>query len=378
MPTKKLESEEELVDFVVGCTFLGTGGGGAPEEGLKLLKREFENGREIKWTDISEVDDDAWTASPFLMGSIAPITHEIKEKMEKLGLREIKCDRKLVEALKMLEEYTGKEIDVIVAGEIGGANTPGPLAAAAHLKKIIVDGDYAGRAVPEIPQSTPYLNNKPIWPIVSVDAWGGKTVIKEAINYDMAERVGKLISAAAFGLVGDAGFLMKAKDMKEIIVEGTLSESLKIGKAIREARDSGKDPIHTVINEINGWLLFKGIVVKKEWEDKEGYYWGTHELSGIEEFNGQKFKYWFKNENHISWIDGKAYVASPDIFTAVDIETGQPMINPNIKKADELAIIGMKARGQFRTEKGLEILGPKHFGFDIEYAPIEKIIDAIQ
>jgi len=374
MPSRKLESEDELEDFVRGCAFLGTGGGGAPEEGLKLLKREFGNGREIKWTDVSEIDDDAWTVSPFLMGSIAPKTREIKDKMKKLGLREPKYERKLIEALKMLEEYTGREIDVIVAVEIGGANTPGPLAAAANLHKIIVDGDYAGRAIPEIPQTTPYLKDKPMWPIASVDEWGDKTVIKEAINYEMAERIGKLISAAAFGLVGDAGFLMKGKDMKEVLIAGTLTEALEIGKKIREARETGEDPVQAVVDEIGGWLLFKGTVTEKEWEDKEGYYWGTHKLKGMGEFKDREFKCWFKNENHVSWIDGKPYVTSPDIFSAVNVETGEPKINPSITEGDKLAIIGMKGREQFKTVKGLEILGPKHFGFNIDYTPIEKII----
>lgn len=374
MPSRKLESENELEDFVRGCTFLGTGGGGTPEEGLKLLKREFQNGKEIKWTDVSEIDDDAWTVCPFLMGSIAPKTQEIKDKMKKLGLREPKYERKLIEAVKMFEEYTGQEIDVIVPVEIGGANTPGPLAVAANLNKITVDGDYAGRAIPEIPQTTPYLRDKPMWPITSVDEWGDKTVIIEAVNYEMAERVGKLVSAAAFGLVGDAGFLMKGKDMKEVLIAGTLTESLNIGKKIREARESGRNPVLAIVDEIGGWLLFKGTVIEKEWEDREGYYWGTHKLRGMDEFEGREFKYFFKNENHVSWLDGKPYVTSPDIFSAVDVETGEPKINPGIKEGDKLAIIGMKAREQFRTVKGLEILGPKHFGFDIDYTPIEKIL----
>ncbi len=374
MPTRKLKSENELEDFVRGCTFLGTGGGGAPEEGLKLLKKEFENGNEIKWTDVSKIDDNAWTVSPFLMGSIAPKTPEIKKKMKKLGLTTPKYERKLIEAVKLLEEYTGQEIDVIVPVEIGGANTPGPLAVAANMKKITVDGDYAGRAIPETPQTTPYLKNKPMWPITSVDEWGDRTVIKEAISYEMAERVGKLISAAAFGLVGDAGFLMKGKDMKEVLIPGTLTESLNIGRKIREARESGRDPVQAIVDVVNGWLLFKGTVIEKEWEDKEGYYWGTHKLKGMDEFKGREFKYWFKNENHISWMDGKPYVTSPDIFSAVDLGTGKPRTNPSIKEGDKLAIIGMKAREQFRTSKGLKIVGPTHFGFDLDYKPIEKIV----
>jgi len=41
-------------------------------------------------------------------------------------------------------------------------------------------------------------------------------------------------------------------------------------------------------------------------------------------------------------------------------------------------VIGFKAHNIFRTEKGLEILGPKHFGFNIEYIPIENAIEKIK
>lgn len=176
--------------------------------------REFKNGREIKWTDVAEIRDDLWTAYPFGMGSIAPKTPEIEDRMKKLGLREIKCERRLIEALKMLEEYTEREIEVVIPIEIEGYNTPGPLAAAANMNKTIVDGDYAGRAIPEISQTTPYLKDKPLLPITSVDPWGNKTLIKEAVNYEVAERIGKFISAAGFGSAGDTAFLMKTRDKR--------------------------------------------------------------------------------------------------------------------------------------------------------------------
>lgn len=65
---------------------------------------------------------------------------------------------------------------------------------------LVVDGDYTGRAIPEIQQTTPYIGGKILWPITNVDEWGNTAVIKKAVNYLMAERVGKLISAGAYGL----------------------------------------------------------------------------------------------------------------------------------------------------------------------------------
>ena len=86
MSTKKLTTKQEVEDFVRGCTFYGTGGGGLPSNGVDSLMSEIEKGNEVGWVDISEISDDAITACPFLMGSIAPHTPEVEKEMEKFGL----------------------------------------------------------------------------------------------------------------------------------------------------------------------------------------------------------------------------------------------------------------------------------------------------
>lgn len=374
MPTMTLKTRQDVEDFVRGCAFYGTGGGGLPKNGLESLLTTMEKGIEIGWVDVNDVPDNAVTACAFLMGSIAPRTPEVLREMERFGLTKsvYKEKERLGKALLELSEYTGKKIEYVVPIELGGANTPGPIAAGLENGIKPIDGDYTGRAIPEIPQTTPYLFGKKLWPITSVDEWGNVSIIKEAINYAMSERIGKLISAAAYGLAGDAGFLMTGKETKEVVIPGTLTECYNVGKLIRESRKAGKDPVKEIASSLGGWILIKGKVTKKEWEDKLGYYWGTHEITGEEEYAGNTAKIWFKNENHICWKNDEVLVTSPDIITVVDAVTGEPYANPEIKEGDKVAVLGLKCRSVFRTEKGIEILGPKAFGFEYEYVPIEK------
>jgi DUF917 family protein len=50
-----------------------------------------------------------------------------------------------------------------------------------------------------------------------------------------------------------------------------------------------------------------------------------------------------------------------------------PLTNGEIKVSDKVIAIGLKAPKIYRTKKkGLKILCPRHFGFDIDYIPIEK------
>lgn len=373
---KSLKTRCEVEDFVRGCTFYGTGGGGDYSTGVQLLMAQIEKGLEVGWIDSLDIKDDEYTICPFLMGSIAPITEETIKEMRIFGLIEQKYDFKDVLALsvKALEKYTGKKAKALIPIELGGANAAACISAAAEIGIVILDGDYTGRAIPEIQQTTPYLFEKNLLPITSCDGWGNTGIIDNAINWRMAERIGKLISAAGYSICGQAGFLMNGKDTKEIIIHGTMTECYELGKMIREEREAGRDPIEAVTEKLGGWVICNGTVTKKEWEDKVGYYWGCHTFTGDEEFEGTILKIWFKNENHICWKNGQIYVTSPDMLVVVDSETGEPYTNNKIKEGQKVTVIGLRAREVFRKPRGIEVLGPKAFGFDIEYTPIENMM----
>jgi len=375
MPTKVLKNEQDVVDFVRGCTFFGTGGGGKPSEGIQLLKGVLETKGEIVWKDVEEIENDGYAVCPFLMGSIAPWTEKTIKQIKELGLdpeKRLKINL-LTKSIELLRKYVGVNPSVVVAIELGGANTPAAINAAAELNLEVVDGDYVGRAIPEIAQTTPYLYGKSVWPIASFDQWGNVCYIGNAVSVPMAERIGKFISAAAFGLSGQAGYLLPTAEMKKMVVRGTLSQCLEVGRLIREARERGLDVVGRVAEEFRGKVLFEGVVSKKHWEDREGYYWGYHEISGSGRFKNHTFKIWFKNENHISWFDGKPYVTSPDMLIVVKKEDCEPLYNPDIQEGMHVSVIGIPARKEFLSEKGLEVLGPKHFGFDIPYRSFKEV-----
>ena len=120
----------DVSDFVRGCAFFSTGGGGDPKLGLEFLLKVFRGGKPIGWVDAKTVDDEAWVCSPAGMGSIAPLTQEKQDMFMHLGLKEKKVKDTIVEAVLELEKYLNTKIDVIVPGEIGGYNTSVPIGTA--------------------------------------------------------------------------------------------------------------------------------------------------------------------------------------------------------------------------------------------------------
>jgi DUF917 family protein len=375
MPSRKLRSPKDCEDFILGCLFLSTGGGGNPEWGRRMLKGAMEDGVTPEWVDASSIPDDVWAVSPYGMGSIAPVSQETQREIERLGLVCKFGDEAMAEVVKELEEYLGGTIGCLVAAEIGAGNSPAPLVTGARLGIPVVDGDYAGRAVPEEVQATTYLYGKKSWPVASVDKWGNVAIVKSAVSSPMFERIGKMLAVAAYGSTTMAGTPLRGREMKEVLVHGTLSKCLAIGQAMREARTKGNDPIDAALKVTGGWRLFEGVVTGKEWEDRGGYMFGTTHVKGTGEHQGETLDVWFKNENHVSWLNGEPWVCSPDLVTLVRRESGEGITNTEIKDGDEVVAVGMRGLEAFRIESWLnKAAGPRYFGFDIDYAPIEKLV----
>lgn len=377
MARRVLKSVQECEDLAYGLAFLGTGGGGGtPQLAVDFLSRELEAGREIVLIDIADLPGEAWTVTVAGMGGRAAAEGPSKEELAKLGLlkeRYIGLDS-LTAAVQELVKYAGVKIEAIVPGELGCFNTPGPIIVGLRLGLPSVDGDYAGRAIPEVEQMIPEVYGLPMYPMVFVDHWGDVCILKESCSSAMADRIGRMLCGAAFGGVGVAWYLMKAKEVQKVLAHRSLSRALEIGRARREALERGADPAQAIVESAGGWLLFKGEVWEEEVEDRGEAYmfgYGIHHLQGIEEYQGEKFDIWYKNENHISWKNGEPYVTSPDLISIVELETGEAKGNYYVSAGQRVAVIGTKAHPAHRTKRGIEVLGPRHFGFDIEYVPIE-------
>lgn len=377
MPTRVLRTEQEAEDFLRGLTLLGTGGGGLPKVGRGYLKGLIADGLRLGWTDPDEIPDDAWTCCPFGMGSIAPAEALTEEARARLGYGPMVAPRPFLRAVKELEAHAGVKMGVIAAFELGATNTSAPMDAAARLGIPLVDGDYSARAVPELVQTTAALSGKSLCPVAIADPWGNVLVMKEAGSLTLAEAMGKALSivtkrADPLASCAHAGFLMPASEMKKSIIRGTLTRSLEVGAVLRQAREAGRDPVRAAAAALQGWVLFEGIVAAKDWESREGYMVGTTTVQGEGTFAGEELRIWFKNENHVSWLNGKPFVCSPDLIAVADRVTGEPFTNSELPVGARVSVLGMRADAQPRTPRGIELLGPRHYGFDLDYVPIEE------
>ena len=353
-------NEEDLHDLIEGCTVLGTGGGGDPREGWRRIKEELDKGRKFRLLKLSEVPADGIVPMPYFVGSLSG-------KKVKSVYSEGEAARSFI----LLEEYMREEFAAVISTELGGANTAAALATAARLNRPIVDGDPAGRSVPGLQHSTYHILGIDIAPFSVVTPYGDELVVPRVKDDFQAERIVRSIAAAIQTNVGVTSHPVRGEKLRDSVVKNALSHAMKLGRALREAREEQRDPIEALLKEGNGFLLFRGVVNSASWKDQSGFTIGEFVMEGVGEFASENYRVIYKNENMISWRNGEVDVMVPDLISVLTPE-GFPVTNPHVKKGREYIVVGFPAPALWRTKKGLEIIGPKYLGLNTEYIPIEK------
>lgn len=366
-----LRNLQDAEDFTRGATLFGVGGGGAYQVGVDLLMEQINEGKEVGWLAPEDLDDEAYTMCPWGMGSLAPITEQKRKMMDVIGLEGEGINRahSLATAARTLENHLGIQASAYIPFEIGGRQTASCIAAAAVNGILCLDGDYAGRSVPEATQTLANVYDIDISPCSLCDAWGDIAYLDKIANVYMAERIGKMYASAAFNGTAMAGFVAKAGKAKQTMLSGSLTKTFEVGRFIRRQRSVTKDVPKALAEYIGGWVLGSGVVAKTEWWEENGYYWGYH---CIEAQDGTVYKVSYKNENYLLERNGEVMVTSPDMIMMVHSETAEPYHNSEVRIGDRMTFIGAPAIEAYKEGKGLELLGPQNYGLDIPYVPIEK------
>ena len=95
-------------------------------------------------------------------------------------------------------------------------------------------------------------------------------------------------------------------------------------------------------------------------------------LEGIGEYKGHTAYVEFQNENLTATVDGKILATTPDLISLVDTETYIPVTTDGLKYGKRVMVVGLKCFHLWRTEKGIELVGPRYFGVDTDYIPLEE------
>jgi DUF917 family protein len=374
----RITSADDADALALGLGLLSTGGGGWPRRGAEYLRALLADGFEVGWVTVDSLPPDAMTCSVFGMGSTAPHPRMTDEEAARSGFFGERFARPGIRALRELGEHLGAPLDAVVPVEIGGFNTTVAIDAAVRSGVLVVDGDFCGRSLPEMSQSLPAARGVPAWPLTICDQWGNLLIMKDCPSGAVAERIGKMVSIVSkapdvLGTCAHAAFSMSAEQTADVIVRGSLTLALEIGRQAMDARASGEDVVSVVAKAMGGLVLFEGVASAKEWDSRDGYHIGTTDFTGTEGFQGSTARVWFRNENHLLWRDGDIIAMSPDLIAVVDARDASPRTNTELKVGERVAIVARAADPAYREGVPLELTEPRHYGFDLDYIPLENL-----
>ncbi len=367
----KILSDRDLENIVWGATLLGSGGGGSSENGLQLVKEIKNLGRSVELLEIEDIEERHHIATVAGMG--APLA--LKEKG--FNLEAIYA----FEALEKLYTMAGIKIDALMPVETGGFNSLVPLYVAAYKNMPVADFDGAGgRAVPELGTLLYQLYQIPSSPLTLANRKGDTIAVwlDNPLDAKTGEEIGRHITVAFEMLSGIAGWVLTGWQAKNYMNPKSLSNALEVGKAISEAKKTGKDPVKAAVEVLDGYELFRGVIKSIDVKTMEGFDFGRTTLEGVEAYEGKKFYIDFKNENMIAWKDeNEPAVMVPDLICLISLE-GIPMTNADIKEGMKLGVIGFPAGKKWREapnffEAWKSIL--TKIGYKGEFVPIEKLVE---
>lgn len=367
--TRRLD-RTSLHDILVGCAYLGCGGGGSLAEGTDELADALDAGLPFELLPVAALQDDEWVASPYGIGSNAVPTQADKAKFA--DLKRITTDP-VETSFRLLSQFLNKTFVATIPGELGPWSTAAALVTAARLGIPTLDADRVGRATPEATQDSILTAGLATVPLAAVTGFGDSLVLEHVAANSRIEDILRALSVTSLGELGVTDAALSGRDARRpgALVVGSLTLAERLGRAHRSALAEGADPIAAVISTGSGFRLFEGAVIEFPWKDEAGFLVGEVLIAGRGSYANSRYRISFRNENLFAWQDETMSVMPPDLISVVDSSTGAAIANPQFTIGQSVTVIGFKAPEIWRTPGGLAIFGPAHFGYDRAYVPIE-------
>jgi DUF917 family protein len=356
---RKINSKD--IDCIaMGSTVLGTGGGGDPYIGKLLAKAAINKYGDVSLIKAEELKDDALVVPIAAFG--APLI-----LVEKLFSGD-----EFIKAFEMMESYLGRKIDAVMPAEAGGLNGVIPFSIAAQKQIPLVDADGMGRAFPRLEMVTFTLHDIPVSPITQADEKGNKNVY-DTISNEWGEL---LVGATAIQMGGSCAigcYPMSGAQVKKAAVHGIVSYAQILGEAILNAKAQNRNPLDALIEKATAIKLFTGKISNVAIKIDGRWNKGVCEIIGLEEYQGSTLQLDFQNEFLMAKKDGKPVAMTPDLIVLIDAENAQPITAEAIQYGSRVVVLGMQADKQWRTPEGIELGGPKKFGYKEQFIPIEDL-----
>jgi DUF917 family protein len=359
-------TSQDLPDLARGAALLGTGGGGDPYLGRLLVEQEYRRGRTVQLIDPDEVADDDLVIPTAAMG--APTV-----RVEKLP-----HGTEPVLALRTLEHHLGVRADATMPVECGGSNSMVPLLVGARLGLPVVDADGMGRAFPELQMQTFGVYGVAGSPLAFSGSHDECGVLNTGTDNRRLERLARGVAVRLGGAMSIAQFAMTGADVRRTAVPRTLTLALRVGRCLRQAREAHGDPFAALRalfgDTMYGYAatVFRGRIVDVARRTTGGFARGHAKIQSF--VDDSMLELSFQNEHLLARVDGRIVVMVPDLIAVLNTETAEPITTEALRYGQRVTVFAIAAPPIMRTPEALAVFGPRAFGLDTDFCPVEELV----
>jgi DUF917 family protein len=349
--------ESSLPAYARGCAILGAGGGGDTSVGLLTALQAVGDHGPVEVVDLDALPDDGLVMPCGGIGAPTVSIEKIEAGDEVLRLREA------------VERLWNRPVAALMCGEIGGSNGLTPVAWAARAGLPIVDADGMGRAFPEVFQVAMEVAGVPATPGVMTDE-RGNVVVVHAVSGTWMERLERVCSVEFGGAASSTEYQMTVEQARTATIRGSVTLAQRIGRAVLEAEG---DPLDALAAVVCGHVLIEGKVTDVERRAEGGFVRGSVTIEGLRSDAGRTLRLELQNENLVALEDGDPLAMVPDIITVIDSESAAAISTERIRYGQRVGVVAFPCDPLWRTPQGLELAGPRAFGYGFPYVPVEQI-----
>jgi uncharacterized protein len=350
----------DLEALARGCAVFGAGGGGDPTTGYVMAREATRRAGPVTLTDLDDLPEDGLVLPIAMVGAPLVLEEKIPNGAEGQRIRAV------------YERHFDRPVVALMAALLGGVEGMLPVAWAAQAGLPLADADLAGRTFPEIHMCTPTLHDLPIDPVVVADERGNVATFA-AVSPAWAERLVRPTCTAMGNAASLAFYPMTVAQARTATVRGTVSRAIRIGHALAPGTAAAQDPIAVLQRELGAARLLAGKVADVERWTTRGFARGTAVIEGTGDDAGRLLRLELQNENLLALRDGAVVASAPDIITVLDAHTGAPVITERLRYGQLVTVIAFPCAPAWRTARGLALVGPRAWGYDVEYQPVEAI-----
>jgi uncharacterized protein len=201
----------------------------------------------------------------------------------------------------------------------------------------------------------------------------GNLLVFRTISSDWMERLERAAAVEFGGAASSAGFSLTAAQARGATVRNSVSKAIRIGEAIAAATGS---PVAAVIAKMGAFELVTGKVLDVERHTTSGFVRGSVVIEGLGADAGRLIRLELQNENLVALEGGRVLASVPDLITVVDSETADAIATESMRYGQRVTVIAFACDPVWRTERGISVAGPRAFGYEFDYLPVEELAHA--